>query len=182
MALPHFQIEGHVYYITTVTYQRLPIFSRPSFVIPLLDSLNFYRYKQAFRLLGYVIMPDHLHLIIWPYGTATVSHIMRDFKEFTAKRLVRQSEVEDMRDCLAAFRRAGEETGRAQYKVWQDSFWDENIYTARWLRQKLNYIHRNPVRAGLVEKPADYPYSSFQHYELGRNWLIEVDGGWLNEV
>ncbi len=120
MALSRFQIEGHIYYVTTVIYPRLPIFCRPSFVIPLLDSLNFYRYKQAFRLLGYVIMPDHLHLIIWPYGAATVSHIMRDLKEFTAKRLVHQAEVEDRRDWLAAFRLAGEETERAHHKVWQD--------------------------------------------------------------
>jgi putative transposase len=182
MALPRFQIEGHIYYITTVIYARLPIFTRPAFVIPLLDSLNFYRYKQMFRLLGYVIMHDHLHLIIWPYGAATVGEIMRDFKEFTAKRIVRQAEVEDIQTWLAAFRRAGEETGRAQHKVWQDSFWDENIYTARFLRQKLNYIHRNPVRAGLVENPADYPYSSFRNYELGQDWLIEIDRGWLNEV
>ncbi len=80
MGLPRFHIEGHVYYITTVTYNRLPIFTRPSFVIPLFDSLNFYRYKQSFKLLGYVIMPDHVHLLIWPFGEATVSNIMRDIK------------------------------------------------------------------------------------------------------
>ena len=182
MALTRFQIEGHIYYVTTVVYNRLPIFVRPSFITPLLDSLNFYRYKQQFRLLGYVIMPDHLHLIVWPYGVPTISIIMRDFKEFTAKRLIRQAEVEERRDWLAAFRLAGDETHRAQHKVWQDSFWDENIFTAHFLRQKLNYLHRNPVRAGLVENPADYAYSSFQNYEFGRDWLVEVDRGWLNEV
>ena len=64
MGLPRFQIAGQIYYITTVIYNRLPIFTRPTFVMPLLDSLNFYRYKQEFKLLGYVIMPDHVHLII----------------------------------------------------------------------------------------------------------------------
>ena len=98
MALQRFHLEGHIYYITTVVYNRLPIFTRPTFVIALLDSLNFYRYKQQFKLLGYVIMLDHLHLIIWPFGEATVSDIMRDYKEFTAKRIIRQAEVEGISD------------------------------------------------------------------------------------
>jgi hypothetical protein len=55
MSLPRFHIEGHIYYITTVIHNRLPIFTRPSFIIPLYDSLNFYRYKQEFKLLGYAI-------------------------------------------------------------------------------------------------------------------------------
>lgn len=179
MSLPRFHIEGHIYYITTVIYQRLPIFTRSTFVIPLLDSLNFYRYEQGFKLLGYVVMPDHLHLLIWPFGKATVSDIMRDYKTFTSKRLIRQANVEGIEDWVRAFKRAGQETRRSDNKVWQDSYWDENVYTERFLRQKLNYIHRNPLRAGLVEQVEDYPYSSYRNYELGEDWLIEIDQEWL---
>jgi putative transposase len=179
MGLPRFHIEGHVYYITTVIYNRLPIFTRPSFVIPLYDSLNFYRYNQQFKLLGYVIMPDHMHLIIWPHGKATVSDIMRDYKKFTSTRIIRQTEVENVEEWIAAFQQAGQETGRSTNKVWQDSYWDVNIYTERFLRQKLNYVHRNPVRAGLVEKPEDYVYSSYRNYVFDEEWLIEIDREWL---
>jgi REP element-mobilizing transposase RayT len=179
MSLPRFHIEGHIYYITTVIYNRLPIFTRSSFVIPLLDSLNFYRYQQEFRLLGYVVMPDHLHLIIWPYGGATVSDIMRDYKTFTSKRIIRQAKVEKITEWVVAFEYAGAETQRSDNKVWQDSYWDKNVYTERFLRQKLNYIHRNPVSAGLAERPADYPYSSYRSYEFGEDWLIEIDRGWF---
>lgn len=52
------------------------------------------------------------------------------------------------------------------------------MFTERFLRQKLNYIHRNPVRAGLVEGPADYPYSSYRNYQFGEEWLIEIDRTW----
>ena len=179
MSLPRFHIEGHIYYITTVVYNRLPIFTRPSFVIPLIDSLNFYRYKQEFKLLGYVIMPDHIHLIIWPFGKSTVSNIMRDYKKFTSTRIIRQAEVEDITEWITAFEQAGEETGRSDNKVWQDSYWDENVYTERFLLQKLNYVHHNPLRAGLVERLGDYPYSSYRNYELGEEWLIEIDRGWF---
>jgi putative transposase len=179
MALPHFQIEGHVYYLTTVVYDRLPIFARPSFVIPLLDSLNYYRYKQQFKLLGYVVMPDHVHFLIWPCGEATVPDFMRDYKEFTAKRIVRQAEVEGIQTWVEAFRQAGLETGRSKNKVWQDGYWDKNVYTERFLQKKLEYVHRNPLRAGLVEALEAYPYSSYRNYAFGEEWLIEVDRDWL---
>jgi len=178
MRLPRFHIAGQVYYITTVVYNRLRIFTRPSFIVPLFDSLNFYRYKQSFKLLGYVIMPDHIHLLIWPYGQSTVSDIMRDYKEFTAKRVIRQAEVEGIREWVVAFQRAGQETSRSENKVWQDSYWDENVYTESFLRQKLNYMHENPIRAGLVKDPAAYPYSSYRNYELGEEWMIQIDQEW----
>ncbi|MCP4539099.1 MAG: hypothetical protein GY832_18340 [Chloroflexi bacterium] len=179
MNLPRFHIEGHIYYITTVVHNRIPVFTRPSFVVPLLDSLNFYRHKREFKLLGYVIMPDHIHLVIWPFGKSTVSEIMRDYKHFTSKRIIRQAQVENIEDWITAFRKAGHETGRSENKVWQDSYWDTNIYTERFLRQKLNYIHRNPMRANLVEQPQDYPYSSYRNYVLDEEWLIEIDREWL---
>jgi len=179
MSLPRFHIEGHIYYITTVVYDRLPIFTKPAYVIPLIDSLNFYRYQHKFKLLGYCIMPDHLHLLIWPYGESTISEAMHDYKRFTSGRLIRQATVEDNRVWLDAFRAAGQETGRGEHKVWQDSFWDKIIYSEGMLRQKLNYMHRNPVRAGLVERPEDYPYSSYRNYVLGDQTLIEIDMGWF---
>jgi putative transposase len=179
MSLPRFHIEGHVYYITTVTYARLRVFTRPSFIIPLIDSLNLYRYKQQFKLVGYVIMPDHIHVMIWPYGEAMPAEIMRDFKKFTAVRIIRQAEVEGNVDWLAAFQWAGEEAERSQNKVWQDSYWDKTIYSDQLLRQKLNYIHRNPVRSGLAERPELYAYSSYRNYVNGDDSLIEFDRDWF---
>ncbi len=179
MTLRRFQVQGHVYYITTVVYRRLPVFVRPSFVIPLLDSLNFYRYQHCFKLLGYVIMPDHIHLVIWPCGSSCVPDIMRDFKKFVAVRIVRQARVEDIQPWVSAFQQAGQETKRSKNKVWQDSYWDVNVYTERFLRQKLNYVHRNPVRAGLAKEPGAYAYSSYRNYVLDDQQLIEIDRDWM---
>ncbi len=66
-------------------------------------------------------MPDHIHLILWPWGESTVSDIMREYKEFTSKRIIRQVEVENIEEWGTAFRQAGQETGRSTNKVWQDS-------------------------------------------------------------
>jgi REP element-mobilizing transposase RayT len=122
MTLPRYHIEGHVYFITTVTHGRVPLFTRPAFITPLLDSLNYYRHTHPFKLLGYVIMPDHIHLLIWPCTAPAIADLMRDFKKFTAVRLIRQAEAERRDDLLASFAAAGETTGRSQHKVWQDSY------------------------------------------------------------
>ena len=167
-----------IYYITTVVYNRLAIFSSASYAIAVIDSLNFYRYKQQYKLLGYVIMPDHLHLLIWLQGKSTISEIMRDLKKYTAVRIIRQAEVENKQEWLTAFTQAGTKTERSKNKVWQDSFWDKIIYSDKMLRQKLNYIHRNPVRAGLVESVDAYPYSSYRNYVDDDDSLILIDKDW----
>lgn len=175
----HFHIDGHIYYVTTILYNRLNLFTCSSYVIPLIDSLNFYRYQHQCKLLGYVIMPDHIHLMLWPQTEDGLSTFMRDFKKFTAVRLIRQAEAERKTDILTAFAEAGQETERSQNKVWQDSYWDKNVYSERFLRQKLNYIQRNPLRSRLVTDAAIYPYSSYRNYVAGDDSLIEIDRGWV---
>lgn len=173
-----YRIEGSIFYITSNIYNRLNIFTRPSFIVPIIDSLNYYRYQYACKLIGYVIMPNHIHLLIWPTLEKVVTDFMRDFKRFTSGRITRQAKVEGKADWVKSFEEAGTETERAEYKVWQDSFWEQTIYTEEFLRQKLNYIHLNPVRAGIVTKVEEYPYSSYRNYYLGDNQLIEIDDDW----
>ena len=173
-----YRIEGSIYYITSVVYNRLKIFTSPSFIIPIIDSLNYYRYQYSCKLIGFVIMPDHIHLLIFPQIEQAVTNFMRDFKRFTSGRITRQAKVEGKAEWIQAFENAGAATERAEYKVWQDSFWEQNIYTDKFLQQKLDYIHLNPVRAGIVESSTDYPYSSYQNYYLDDNRLIEIDNHW----
>ncbi len=175
---PRIRLEGSAYYITSIIYGRLAVLTRPSFIIPLIDSLNFYRYQHQCKLIGYVIMPDHIHMILWPQTEANVSDFMRDFKRFTSGRLCRQAALENKKDWVEAFDQAGKDTDKAAYKVWQDSFWEEVVFTEKFLQQKLNYLHMNPVRAKLVEEPQEYPYSSYRNYEMGDDTLIEIDSDW----
>lgn len=172
------RIEASAYYVTTVVYKRLAIFTRPSFIIPLIDSLNFYRHQHQCKLIGYVVMPDHMHMILWPQGESGVSEFMSDFKRFTSGRICRQAMLENRTEWVNALERAGQVASRAEHKVWQDNFWEEMAFTERFLRQKLNYVHMNPVRAGLVGEPQDYPYSSARNYDLDDQTLLEVDMDW----
>lgn len=173
-----YRIEGSIFYITNNIYNRIRIFTQPSFVIPILDSLNYYRFQYTCKLIGYVIMPDHIHLLIWPRTSQLVTDFMRDFKRFTSGRIARQAKLEGKTDWTEQFGSAGNETDRAEYKVWQDSFWEQSIYTEVVLKQKLDYIHLNPVRAGFVAEPGKYPYSSYRNYYLDDNQLIDIDREW----
>lgn len=123
-------------------------------------------------------MPDHIHLLIWPKVANVITDFMRDFKRFTSGRITRQAKVEGKADWVKRFEEAGTETERAEHKVWQDSFWEQTIYTEEFLRQKLNYLHLNPVRVGLVQSAEEYPYSSYRNYYLSDNQLIEIDSEW----
>ena len=178
MSEKRYRIEGSIYYITSVTDNRLKIFIQPSFFILIIDSLNYYRYQYSCKIIGYVIMPDHIHLLIWPQEEKAITEFMRDFKRFTSGRITRQAKVEGKAEWLNMFESAGSETERAEHKVWQDSFWEQSIYTEKFLKQKLDYIHLNQVRAGIVEDAADYPYSSYRNYSLGDNQLMEIDSHW----
>lgn len=174
----HFHQEGHIYYVTTNVYNWIPIFIRPSFIIPLIDSLNYYRYQHQCKLIGYVIMPDHIHLLLFPIGESQLDEFMRDYKRFTAGRIARQAQVEGIETWVEQFKVAGKKTNRGENKVWQDSYWDKNVFSERFIRQKLNYIHRNPLRAKLVESPEHYPYSSYRNYVANDDTLLEIDMGW----
>src|SRR5215211_7822387 len=108
-----YRIEGSIFYITSNIYNRMNIFTHPSFIIPIIDSLNYDRYQYSCKLLGYVIMLDHIHLLIWPQDTQIVADFMRDFKRFTSGRITRQGKVENKIDWIEKLEEAGNETGRA---------------------------------------------------------------------
>lgn len=176
---PRIRKDGCAYYITTNTRNRLRIFTQPSFIISILDSLNFYRFQHNCKLLGYVIMPDHLHLLIYPIGESSiVSDFMRDFKRFTSGRVSRQAELEHKTTWIESFSESSKQSQQSEKQVWQESFWEQIIYSNKFLHEKLNYIHMNPVRAGIVAEPARYPYSSYRNYEFDDNTLIEIDKDW----
>jgi REP element-mobilizing transposase RayT len=174
-----YRIEGSIYYITSVIYARTKLFVQPSFIIPLIDSLNYYRYQFDIKIIGYVIMPDHIHLLLYPQSEQSIIEFMRDFKRFTSGRITRQAKVERKSEWIKMFEQAGTETERAEFKVWQDSFWEQNIFTEDFLKQKLDYIHKNPVRAGIVNNAIDYFFSSARNYYLDDRHLMEIDSYWM---
>ena len=123
---------------------------------------------------AYVIMPTHIHAIL----TATnddLSAIVRDFKKFTARNIYHQAEQDGDRLAVWIFEQAAKTLPEVRFKVWQDEFHPEAIYSREFLLQKADYIHANPVRKGLAGDPSHWYYSSFRTYEGAEDGPLEID-------
>lgn len=199
---PKFNDQSYIHYITTKTFENFQYFKDEKRCLILLKELDFYRKKLDFKVLGYVIMPDHLHCLIWwdveRYPELTISKIMRGVKSFSAKRML---EYFGKRNPSPAGRRGhltsqwlGQATQPTQkeyfhqkayphrrmseqkFRIWQPNFYDFNIYTEQKFLEKLNYIHDNPRRAGLCENLEDYKWSSYKQIEdLDPNPIFRID-------
>lgn len=156
------------YFITITTVGWVDLFTRLSLRNVIVNSLQYCIENKGLELYAYCIMPSHIHLLCRDYGEQTVSEIMRDFKKFTAKKLVAviQNEPESRRGwLLKMFKEACVHLKRnQQYKVWQNGYYAEKVFSQKFIKQKVNYIHNNPVKDRIVEKPEDYLYSSARNY------------------
>lgn len=179
-------IEGQAYFVTSKVHKDKNVFVYQKFCQIIIDNLNFYRQSKIFKLLGYVIMPNHLHTIIWPFGKYTISEILRDFKKQVSKEIIHFLREGGIRNPATTGRIKNPtfsellktftvNSKKQEYKVWQSRNWIENIYSQKFLAQKLNYIHTNPVKAGFVKDLVDWPYSSAKNYYLNDGSIIKID-------
>jgi len=142
----------------------------------IIKALKYAAEHKHIRLHGYVIMPDHLHLILSASEGRILSNLMRDFGTHTSKNLSAILIGNGMHDDLDVFRTAAEKDRRGNdFKVWQEGFRPIALFSDNFFRQKLDYIHFNPVRKGLVEKPQDWLYSSARNYILEDHSIIGID-------
>jgi len=104
-----------------------------------LDTLSFYRQRGEIEVYGFVVMGDHVHLVVKILSPVTLPRWMNHFKSYIARQ-------------------------RGKGPIWQRGYWSEVVSGIPFLEEKLRYIHENPVRAGLVQDAADYPWSSARDY------------------
>jgi REP element-mobilizing transposase RayT len=153
------------YFITFTLVEWIPLFAIPEFASVIVDSLKYCITKKGLLIFGYCIMPSHVHLIVQsninPLGST-----IRDLKKYAATQidLILKSD-ERYNGHLKVFQNKATEIKRNKFiKVWLDGYHPEIIFSNHFFFQKLNYIHNNPVMAGLVTKPEDYYYSSARNY------------------
>lgn len=137
--LEHLDVTNCVYFITTCTDKREMIFSNTVYAKVVEDAILYAGNHGWCHLLGYVIMPDHLHLAVIPHERK-VPLIMQGIKGFSAR------QINSLRN--------------QKRKIWQRGYRDFVMDNKKAIYHKLRYIEENPVRAGLVNSPADYPFSS----------------------
>jgi putative transposase len=165
------------YFLTLTVVDWIDVFTRKNYKLQIVDSLRYCQLHKGLELYSWCLMTNHLHLIAKAIGNQYLWEILRDFKKFTAKALVSlvSEPVESRRGwMLDRFRYKGKHLKRiSEYKFWQDGNHPEVILTSDFFHQKLNYIHNNPVKEMVVERPEDYFFSSARNY-AGMAALIDV--------
>ena len=161
---------GVLHYVTLNIRERKRTFSRPEYASMILDLLRLECNRHPATLAAYVAMPDHLHFLFGPHD-GEVARFLARFKPNATRNidaLIAQSNRPKEHEWLAA---------KGKRELWQDGKHSLPIYSPKWMRQKIEYIHNNPVRAGLVENPSEFVYSSFGAYfpESGHQPPVKVD-------
>ena len=158
---------GDLHFITCSCYHRQPWLGTSHARDVFLRILEQTRKRYRFVVLGYVIMPEHFHLLISEPQIGDPSKVMQVVKQRFAQQL---------------FTRPRKRTpiGRDSLKinprhVWQERFYDFNVWTEQKRIDKLRYMHRNPVKRGLANSPDQWPWSSFRFYMFGENGLVRVN-------
>jgi putative transposase len=151
--LVRYQQAGDMHFLTFSCYHRLPYLASPDARDLFESALERIRQKYKFVVAGYVVMPEHVHLLVNEPGQSTLDCAIKAIKLSVTLR-------------------------RRERPFWQARYYDFNVFTEHKRVEKLRYMHRNPVVRGLVEKPEDWAWSSFRHYATGIEGSVEIESFW----
>ena len=169
--------QSALYFVTFSVVQRVDVFTRPLYKDILVKSFQYCIQHKGLEVYAYVIMTNHVHAIVGS-NKEPISNIIRDFKRHTSKEILKAIEAnmqESRRDwMLWIFKQAGKRNPNYEfYQFWQQNNHPIELNTNQLLEQKLAYIHQNPVKAGIVDEPEAYLYSSARNY-AGQPGLLAV--------
>jgi len=154
--LRRFQQSRQLHFLTFSCYRRRANFATAESRACFESSLE--RTRQAYGLCvyGYVVMPEHVHLLVDEPERGRLTQVLQSLKQSVARTLAL----------------------RAPDSFWQARYYDFNVWSERKFVEKLRYIHRNPVSRGLVKRPEDWRWSSFRHYQTGELGRVEIESQW----
>ena len=160
------------YFISCSIVNWIAAFSNPAIADIVLDSLSFLHKQQRLTLHAYVLMENHLHLIA---SSPNFSDEMRNFKSYTASQCIKWYQEKNRQWVLEQLQRYKNQHKIGQkYQFWQEGFHPKLIQNEAILRNKLEYIHNNPVARGYVDDPIHWRYSSYRNY-MGVDGILMVD-------
>ena len=161
--------RGELHFITTSCYRRKAFLETARTRDIFLSVLEQVRRRYRFDVIGFVVMPEHVHLLLGEPEKADLSVVMQVLKQRVARRLRHRKRGTNSRQ--AELSNASLEDER----FWQRRFYDFNVFSARKMTEKLRYMHRNPVKRGLVSAPELWRWSSYRSYALGERGPVNMD-------
>ena len=165
----------HPHFVTCTILHWLPIFTRKESVQIIIDCLKFLQEKDDLKLYAYVILENHLHMVV---QSNDLQKSMQSFKQYTAKQILdmlKKGNVTTILDQLAFYKKAHHK--EKIYQVWEEGYQPKLIQTDTMMKSKIEYIHENPVKRGYVDEALHWRYSSAKNYE-GVSGLIEIERFW----
>jgi len=157
--LKRFQKAEALHFITFSCFHRLPFLEAPSPKETVEAVLERIRTRHQARVYAYVLMPEHVHLLINEPPSILVAQFLKALKQTTSRELKGDRE-----------------------RFWQDRYFDRNIRGEAARSEVIRYIHRNPVKRGLVASPGQYRWSSFSHYSTGIRGVVEIESEWTGRL
>jgi len=167
---------NNLYFVTTTAAEHAQIFRRDAAKRILVDSLYYVSLMNRVKLYGFVIMPNHVHVMIQCPQECPVLDWTRAFKAGAARLIARMYQVEGNQPALDALRQLVTRPDRQEYKIWEDGYLAKDVSTLEFLEEKLTYVHNNPVQPHwqLVDAPEEYAWSSARFYLREEPALIPV--------
>ena len=153
--LKRFQQTRQIHFLTFSCYRRQQKLVEARASGTFVAALERVRADYSLCVYGYVVMPEHVHLLVSEPELSTLDQA-KSLKQGVARRLAL----------------------RAEESFWQARYYDFNVWSEKKFIEKLRYIHRNPVKRGLVTHPGDWRWSSFRHYALGEAGAVEIESPW----
>lgn len=164
--------NSYPYFLTCTIIEWLPVFTRKPYLEIIIDSLKYCQEKKGLKIFAFVVLDNHLHLVT---NSEELAATIKEFKSYTAQAIIKLAASEGKDWLLNQFKYfKAKHKKESQYQVWQEGFHPQLIISEEMLRQKVEYIHDNPVKAGLVERAEDWVYSSAKNY-LGEAGVLEID-------
>ena len=174
MTFNSIHIPDHLYFVTASICGWKPLFVEKEYIEIVLNSLSWLRREKRMALYAFVIMPTHLHVVVLPLNRS-IGELLQNFGSFTAHEILKKLQETNRQDLLSFFHNHRRETHQ-EHSIWQD-IQAKNIYTQKFLTQKIEYIHQNPVVKNwkLVQDRAEYKFSSACFYDNDQQPIIEID-------
>lgn len=161
MKLKHYDHDGRARFITFGTHKRIPVLTNTPFRKVIIESLDEIRRSNNLYLLGYVIMPEHVHLVVEPPKELKLGPVIGELKRISAKRIHELLHIKnsDLIKRLIVVR-----NGQQRFALWQRRCFDHNCRSESSVWEKIEYCHKNPVTRGLVRHMEDWTWSSYGWY------------------
>ena len=153
--LKRYHHSGQSHFVTFCCYRRRTLFLSDASKATFEQALERIRRGYGLFIYGYVVMPEHVHLLLSEPERETLDVAIKSLKQGVSRRLI----------------------GEAEH-FWQRRYYDFNVRNHRQYTEKLRYIHRNPVSRGLCARPEDWKWSSFVHYSTGKEGCVEIESEW----